>query len=255
MNCRDRELSLGAYVDGELDLGASLELESHLATCSACTTRIEELRRLTRTIRTRASHFAPSRELIDTLRSSLRSPIPRIAPAPTTFVRRPSIAAMLLVAAAVLVAWIGGVWWARPSSEVLVAEAVVAAHIRSLQAEHLTDVASSDRHTVNPWFQGKLDFAVKAEDYADRGFALAGGRLEYIDGSTAAALVYRHGKHVLNVFEWPMNPDLNAEPSLITVRGYSAQHWNSGGMSVWVVSDADLSTLTELTGLLRRAGS
>src|SRR6185295_16705421 len=136
-----------------------------------------------------------------------------------------------------------------------IGEMVVAAHIRSLQAEHLTDVASSDRHTVNPWFQGKLSFAVKAEDYAAQGFVLAGARLEYIDGSDVAALVYRHGKHVLNVFEWPIHADASTGPRLVTIRGYATQHWIANGLNVWVVSDADPRTVAELTALLLRAGS
>jgi anti-sigma factor RsiW len=255
MNCRERESLLGAYVDGELDLSASLELEGHLATCTTCTGRAEELRQLSRTIHTGASQHVPSRKLVDTLRASLRSPASRVTATPATFVRKREIAILLLAAAAAVVAWMGGVWWARSSTDVRIGEEVVAAHIRSLQAEHLTDVASSDRHTVNPWFQGKLTFAVKAEDYAARGFALAGARLEYVAGSNAAALVYRHGKHVLNVFEWPMNGNVSEEPRLATVRGYTTQHWIASGLNVWVVSDADTSTVDELTALLRGGGS
>jgi anti-sigma factor RsiW len=136
-----------------------------------------------------------------------------------------------------------------------IGEEVVAAHLRSLQAEHLTDVVSSDRHTVNPWFQGKLTFAVKAEDYSARGFALTGARLDYVAGSNAAALVYRHGRHVLNVFEWPTNDDVSRAPRLATVRGFATQHWIASGLHVWVVSDADPSTVAELTALLRDGGS
>jgi anti-sigma factor RsiW len=255
MNCREREGLLGAYVDGELDLSASLELEQHLATCTACSARAEELARLSRTIRSRASRFTAEREFVDALRASLRSSAPRVPGARATFVSWQDIGKLLIAAAAVVLAWVGGVWWARPSTDSQIGTEVAAAHIRSLQAEHLTDVASSDRHTVNPWFQGKLNFAVKAEDYSARGFALSGARLDYIVGCDAAALVYRHGKHVLNVFEWSSNGDVSTDPQLATIRGYAVQHWIANGLNVWVVSDADPSTLAELTALLRGGGS
>ena len=255
MNCREREGLLGAHVDGELDLSASLELEQHLATCTACSARGEELARLSRTIRSRASRFAADRKLVDALRASLRSSAARVPGARATVVGWQKIGRLLIATAAVILAWLGGAWWARPSTDSQIGAEVVAAHIRSLQAGHLTDVASSDRHTVNPWFQGKLNFAVRAEDYSARGFALSGARLDYILGCNAAALVYRHGNHVLNVFEWPSNGDVSTDPRLGTIRGYASQHWIVSGLNVWVVSDADPSTLAELTALLRGGGS
>jgi anti-sigma factor RsiW len=255
MNCREREGLLGAHVDGELDLSASLELEQHLATCTACSARAEELARLSRTIRSRASRFAAERGFVDALRASLGSSTARVRAARATFFGWQNIGRLLIGAAAALLAWVGGAWWARPSTDAQNGAQVVAAHIRSLQAAHLTDVASSDRHTVNPWFQGKLDFAVKAEDYSARGFALTGARLDYVGGRDAAALVYRHGNHVLNVFEWPGNGDVGTDPKLATIRGYALQHWIVNGLNVWVVSDADPSALAELTALLRGGGS
>jgi anti-sigma factor RsiW len=255
MNCREREGLLGAHLDGELDLRATLELEQHLATCTACSARAEELARLSRTIRLRASRFAAKREFVDALRASLRSSAPRVPGARATFFGWQDIGKLLIAAAALVLAWVAGVWWARPSTDSRIGADVVTAHIRSLQAGHLTDVASSDRHTVNPWFQGKLNFAVKAEDYSARGFVLSGARLDYIRGSDAAALVYRHGNHVLNVFEWSSNGDDSTDPKLATMRGYAVQHWIVNGLNVWVVSDADPSTVAELTALLRGGGS
>jgi anti-sigma factor RsiW len=255
MNCREREVLLGAYVDGELELSASLELEAHVATCTGCATRVEGLRELSRTIRSRATRHTPSAEFIDECRASLRlSPLPaKGSNAPPA---RASIAARWCIAAAAIVlAWLGGMWWSRPSTELNLGEEVVAAHVRSLQAEHLTDVASTDRHTVNPWFQGKLTFAVRAEDYAAQGFVLVGGRLDYVGGSNAAAFVYKHGPHVVNVFEWPADVDASANPTRIAVHGYAVEHWIAGGVNIWVVSDADPSTVTALADLLRHSGS
>ena len=255
MNCHEREGLLGAHVDGELDLSASLELEQHLASCTTCSARAEELARLSRTIRSRASRFAVDPDFVDALQASLRSSAARAAGPRAMPVGWRNIGKLLISAAAVVLAWVGGAWWARPSTESQIGAEVVAAHIRSLQAGHLTDVASSDRHTVNPWFQGKLNFAVKAEDYSARGFALSGARLDYILGCEAAALVYRHGNHVLNVFEWSSNGDLSTPPKLFTIRGYAVQHWIVNGLNVWVISDADPSALAELAALLRGGGS
>jgi anti-sigma factor RsiW len=160
----------------------------------------------------------------------------------------------LLAAAAAYVAWIAAIWWTRPSEEQRIGEAVVEAHVRSLLADHLTDVASSDRHTVNPWFQGKVDFAVGARDHADRGFALEGGRLDYVDGALVASIVYRHGKHAMNLFLWPSRADGNEGVGKIAVRNYRIVHWKTGGVWRWLVSDADETTIQDLTKLLQSDG-
>jgi anti-sigma factor RsiW len=120
------------------------------------------------------------------------------------------------------------------------AREIASAHVRSLLAEnHLSDVISTDQHTVKPWFQGKLDFAPQVTDFSSSGFPLAGGRLDYIDGRPVAALVYRHRLHVVNLFEWPAaNPAAATAPELVTRNGYSLVRWKRGGLEYWLVSDA-----------------
>jgi anti-sigma factor RsiW len=132
------------------------------------------------------------------------------------------------------------------SSRELLAHEVLASHVRSLMPSHLTDVASTDQHTVKPWFNGKLDFSPPVVDLTSAGFPLVGGRLDYMSGRVVAALVFKRREHVINVFIWPEaapggRPGSGPEEALR--EGYHVLHWTEGGMNVWVVSDVSLPEL------------
>ena len=158
------------------------------------------------------------------------------------------IAASFAIAS--LLTWNGVLLTAGPRGEDRLAAEVTTAHIRSLMTDsHLNDVVSSDRHTVKPWFQGKLDFAPSVVDLADSGYTLAGGRLDYLDGRAVAALTYRHRLHVINVFEWPAAGERAPEAS--SRQGYSLVRWRHAGLEYWAVSDAASSDVMELARLLR----
>jgi anti-sigma factor RsiW len=133
-----------------------------------------------------------------------------------------------------------------------IVDQVVANHVRSLLAAQLVDVVSSDQHTVKPWFDGKIDFAPEVRDLSTDGFPLVGGRLDYLDGKTVAALVYQRNKHPINLFITPALTSRNASPTVVTRRGYNILAWTNKGMKYWVVSDLNQAELRQFTGLFER---
>jgi anti-sigma factor RsiW len=137
-----------------------------------------------------------------------------------------------------------------PRNDVL-AQEVISGHVRSLMESHLLDVASTDQHTVKPWFEGKLDFAPAVKDFATEGFPLLGGRLDYLESRPVAALVYKRNQHVINVYEWPSTSAGEATPRLLARRGYQLFAWQENGLNYWAVSDLNAAELQEFVKLWR----
>ena len=129
---------------------------------------------------------------------------------------------------------------------------VVADHVRSLMVAHLTDVASSNQHTVKPWFSGKLDYTPPVRDLSQAGFPLVGGRLDYLDGRSVAALVYRRRLHTINLFVWPCDDTTTPGVKQLTRRGYNIVNWCEGGMQLWAVSDLNAGEMQTFGQLLRQ---
>jgi anti-sigma factor RsiW len=239
---------LHGYFDGELDAARAADFEAHLEGCPACARALAAQKAL-RTALGAADLYARAPA---PLRARLRAQLstPRAA-----FVSRgPSWRG--LAAAASLVLVLVGAWrtvaWRADVAEGEVAKQVLDAHLRSLQLNHLTDVASTDQHTVKPWFVGKLDFAPPVVDLSAEGFPLVGGRLDVVDGRSVAALVYNRRKHVINLFVWTSDePD--AAPRSGEERGYAWIRWTRGGMAFYIVSDVAATDLAELARLLSRS--
>ena len=257
-DCRRTRAVLDAYADGELDLVRAIDVERHLRQCDACGGAERCLRAVRSSVAEGALYHRAPADLERRVRAAARAE----AAGGLTIGRVPGwIAAAAALVLVSLVVWqtIYGVNGPRGGTAVAASartlDEVIAGHVRSMMVDHLVDVASTDRHTVKPWFNGKLDFTPDVRDFAAEGFPLHGGRLDYVAGHPAAALVYRHGGHYVNLFVWPApanaapnRPD-NEQPA--AANGYHAMHWTQAGLSHWAVTDADEATLRRFAQLAR----
>jgi len=240
MNCQESKRQLQVFLDGELDLTKSLEMEKHLRECSECSQSYDSLRLLQQSLRNDSLRFQPPVDLEKRVRSALRRENGSHA---QTFRWRWLIPALTAAALAIVFA---GYLLTRTSTDDLVSSEIVSSHVRSLMtSNHLIDVPSEDPHTVKPWFDGKLDFSPPVKDLTVQGFALVGGRLDYISNRPVAVLIYQRRKHLINVFIWPAaNGD--SRPAAQVRQGYNLIHWTRSGMTYWAASDLNLAELQQL---------
>jgi anti-sigma factor RsiW len=249
MNCDRVQTLLDAYIDGELDLVNALDLEEHLKDCPECAQRYAELLDLRAAINdSRAVLYrTPPQDLRKKIQSSLRTAEREANPKRGFNLQWRWSAAALVIVAIAVAAGFAAILFA-PQTNNLLASEVQVAHVRSLMADHLMDVVSTDQHTVKPWFNGKLDFSPPVVDLAAQGYPLQGGRLDYLDGQSVAALVYHRNKHIINLFIWPSTEKINGVQSSSN-NGFNLYHWDQSSMQYWAVSDlntAELQTFVEL---------
>jgi len=250
MTPENARLLLNAYVDGELDAASTIELESQLRESPALQQEFERLSALQSLVRNSASRFdAPPH-----LAARVFAALPEARPA-RTLKTVPgwwrSLAMGATMAAVALLFWSVVPTFNRLDPDAGTREEVLAAHVRSLMADHLTDLTSAERHTVKPWLSSRLDFAPPVEDLASEGFTLIGGRLDYLRGRPVAALVYRYRQHIINVFVWPSSNNQQVSVQTWALRGYNIARFDSRGMSFWAVSDLNPDDLRKLANLLQ----
>jgi anti-sigma factor RsiW len=253
MDCTNAQTLLDGYLDGELDPVRNLEIEDHLQGCARCSRSYSDRKVIRRGLKTESLYFKAPADLQNRIQRSVRKAARAEAPAgwlswPWLRVAAPLAAAALVVL--MLVPIFGG-----PSSDELLTQDVVASHIRSLMVNHLADVRSTDKHTVKPWFNGKLDFSPPVDDLAKQGFPLIGGRLDYLNNRPVAALVYQRDKHVINVFVWPSDKTAQTSGSIKAQQGYNVIRWTRSGMNFWVVSDLERNQLAKFTDLLKSSAT
>ena len=243
MTCEDLGRALDAYVDGECDRDTTTAIGRHVAECAVCRQRLATYETIARLVRSAPYYPAPDR---------LRTRVSNVAAK-----SRPKWHLATWAAAAAVAIGIGGGLVSLRSIQKVgvgsdtIADEVVTDHIRSLMADHLFDVRSTDQHTVKPWFLGKLDFSPPVTDLAALGFPLVGGRLEYVAGHPAAALVYQRQKHTINLLVWP-SADSGSAATVRSLRGFHVEHWVRDGMAFWAVSDLNTTELTAFAHALQQ---
>jgi len=261
MNCAECKILIHALIDDELDAGHARDVEAHTATCAACAEELKSFRSMRDAMaEADLKEAAPAR-----LRASIDAALPPVpAAALPQQLMRPSrrsffggLAVGSALSAAVAASVIVTVF--RNDREATIADEVVSAHIRSLQAGHLMDVETSDQHTVKPWFNGRVDVAPPVIDLTAQGFTLLGGRLDYIGGEPVAGVVYQRRKHVINLFVAQRLGAVHAAVTARTIRGYNTRHWTEQGLDFWAVSDLAPDELDEfvrtVSAALHSAGS
>src|SRR5713101_2365965 len=250
VNCDLTRPVLHGYLDSEMDATRAAEFERHLEGCRECATALGAEESLRLSLQRSGLYENAPVALRKKIRASLNDATSSSAGVQILVWQWLTVAATILIVASV--SWFA---WLRPvkdsaSTAPFTAAEIIDAHVRSLQPGHLTDVASTDQHTVKPWFDGKLAFVPPVKDFADEGFSLVGGRLDVLGGQNVAALVYSRRKHIINVFVMPTRePDTPIHPPGLR-QGYQWRHWRRQGMEYCAVSDVSDSDLYELAQLI-----
>ena len=243
LHCTVCQTQLHGYLDQELDPAMAADVAAHLATCADCARLHDEAKRLKASVKRHAPYYsAPA-----SLAASVFAAVAPASPSPFERWRKwfaPAFSAAALALAMVL-------YVATPGSEQPLMDEAVSSHVRSLMGEHLNDVVSSDRHTVKPWFTGKLDFSPPVLDYSAQGFPLLGGRLDYLQHQTTAALSYGRAKHIINVFILP-TPEADKPQQSQAIRGFNVVSWQANHLRFVLVSDVEKSELEALGQLLKQ---
>jgi anti-sigma factor RsiW len=252
MDCNESQSLMTAYIDGELDSSHAVLCGAHIENCAACDETYRQMRDVRSTVRQHAVFHPAPAHLRQRILASLPQPsVPAVPQKKTASKWSWSwLNFGFAGTAAMACAFMMSVYLQAPSLQDRIEDEVLASHARSLMVNHLSDVISTDQHTVKPWFAGKLDFSPTVIDFAPQGYALIGGRLDYVDKRPVAAMAYRHRLHVINLFVWPqtannMTPDVAAEK-----QGFNMLHWTQSGMCYWLISDMNAQDLTEFKQLL-----
>jgi len=250
MTCEQARSLIGSYLDGEVtDIVRVQEIESHIAECAGCAQEMTSLQALSTGVRQQAPYFEAPMSLEDRIRArTIGKPVEREEVRPP---RRRWILSLSTFGATAFACLAALFFFMRLSGGQSLESELVADHFRSLQANHLFDVPSSDKHTVKPWFQGKIDFSPNVPDLKNVGFPLLGGRLDYLDHRPVAALVYGRAKHVINVFV--IHRTSSGSGSSSGADGYHLVRWLDGDLEYWAVSDLNASELEDFVKAFRAA--
>jgi anti-sigma factor RsiW len=250
MRCDEARELIGAFIDGEASHAKAQALRDHTGSCASCEDVLTDFGRMSQQLRRLGRVSAPAR-LKSRLHAALAAEGTR-----SLRVRMPSQlpqAATLAAACLVSILLTAVITWAvmrHQADSARLDQEVVTAHIRSLLQDSPIQMASSDPHTVRPWFNGRVEFAPAVKDLVAEGFRLMGARLDYLGGRRVGALVYMRRMHVINVFIWPSPTLEEGVQRLNQINGYNLVYWNRGGLAYWAVSDLNANELRQLQTLL-----
>jgi mycothiol system anti-sigma-R factor len=267
MDCEQAIKLMDGYLDGQLDPITNQAIEQHLRECHNCDQAYKTDGSLIRAVENAAPYDKAPAELRERIQSTLRDEIAerttrsvardarlfsRRQPRPRTILWETfwnwlALAAVVIFAAIIALNLVPRLQ--RPGADQFLATQLIASHVRSLMANHLTDVASSDQHTVKPWLDAKLDFAPPVVDLSKEGFPLVGGRLDYLNNRPVAALIYQRRKHFINLFVWPAGAGAAKPATAISHQGYQLLHWLDSEFNYWAVSDISEKELQEFKQL------
>jgi anti-sigma factor RsiW len=254
MRCTECRDVLDAYQDHELMPDEAAAVKAHLAQCPDCAKAYDALLRTSHLLQAGLVHYPAPDVLKARIQAALAEETAVRSPA------QPSQARWLRLAAAgliIAVASSAGTFAAvhRSTDSLAATDEVLASHIRSLMPGHLIDVASNDQHNVKPWFNGRVDLSPQVPGLDTAGFALVGGRLDYLAGHRVAAVVYQRRQHLINVYSWP-DQGPTAAPTTTVAHGYNFVRWRRENIEYWVVSDLNVAELSQFVGSFQRgAGS
>jgi anti-sigma factor RsiW len=241
MTCAESEILIHALLDGELDAGHARDVETHLEGCLRCATQFRAYRELQQAMSAAATQLRYTAPM--SLRRHIEMALPSAPPRATN--RRAVLKGFAMgtaLSTALAASFVVAVFRTDQNQRLL--DDVITAHVRSLQGEHLTDVQTSDQHTVKPWFNGKVDVAPPVVDLTAQGFRLIGGRLDYIDGRAVASIVYRRRTHVINLFVTQGSGSDHHEANE-TMQGFNIRRWTAQGLEFFAVSDINADELRE----------
>jgi len=241
MTCEEAEVLLHALIDGELDAGHAREVEAHIEGCAHCTALMQDYREISQAMAETELRYKAPLELRRRIEQALPQGQVQTAPSRRSVLRGFALgSAVSAMAATGLFAIV-----LHNDDEQRIEGEIVSAHLRSLQAGHLTDVISTDQHTVKPWFNGKLDVSPPVIDLTAQGFTLIGGRLDYVNTREIGAVVYKRRQHVINLFVAQTADTERRAATMTTLQGFNIRRWSDHGLNYWAVSDIGADELSE----------
>ena len=252
MNCTEAHRFLHAYIDNELDIAHTLDIERHLETCAACLENYNEYQALRNAMKGGSLYFTAPEKLQKNVSSALRQRKRAAFIARAASWRELGVVAAACLIAVALAVLLSGILRTTPTTPpgggVAIHQQVFDSHMRSLMANHLVDIRSSNPDSIKPWFKGKLDYTPYVYDLTSDGYSLVGARLDYLNNRAVAAIVYQHQGHIINFFLWPTKQS-TASIAMSTIRGYRLANWTDEKMDCWAISDADQSAIQKFASL------